>query len=129
MSARLALSLGLAVAVLATSVGSSAAPKKPKKPTNTAPAKEEGTPFDKGAASNALSSVALDKCKTTNAKRGDGHVTVKFEPTGDVAEATVDRGPMTGTPVATCIAKAYKKAKVPAFTGDAVVVGKSFKFE
>lgn len=116
------------LAVVALAGGSSAAPKKPKKdpkPTAT----EEPVPFDKSAASSSLSSVNLEKCKSTNAPRGEGHVVVKFTPVGSATEAVVDKGPLVGTPVAKCIAKEFKKAKVPAFSGEIVNVGKSFRFE
>lgn len=36
---------------------------------------------------------------------------------------------MMGTPVAKCIASQFNKAKVPAFKGDPIQVGKSFRFE
>lgn len=118
------------LAVVTVAGGSDAAPKKPKKPKTPAPlAAEEATPFDRQAASSVLSSIDLDKCKSANAPRGDGHIMVKFTPAGSATEAVVDKGPMVGTPVATCIAKEFKKAKVPAFTGDVVQVGKSFRFE
>jgi hypothetical protein len=114
------------LAVVAITSGSAAAPKKPKGPK---PATTEETPFDKQAAASALSSVDLLKCKSTNAPRGEGHVMVKFTPLGSAAEALVDKGPLVGTPVAKCIAKEFKKAKVPAFTGEPIQVGKSFRFE
>ncbi len=109
-----------------------AGPKKPKppKPAPTPVSSDDGSAaFDRQAASAALSSVDLVKCKSTNAPRGEGHIVVKFMPAGSAAEAVVDKGPMMGTPVAKCIAKEFKKAKVPAFKGDVVQVGKSFRFE
>ena len=55
---------------------------------------------------------------------------MRFAPNGAAVEASVDKGPMIGTPAAKCIAKEFKKqARVPAFSGDAVLVGKLFKFE
>ncbi len=111
-----------------------AGPRKPKAPKPTsvpAPASttDDAATFDRQAASAALSSVDLVKCKSTNAPRGEGHITVKFMPAGSAAEAVVDKGPMMGTPVAKCIATQFKKAKVPAFKGEVVQVGKSFRFE
>ncbi len=85
--------------------------------------------FDRQAAASVLSSVDLAKCKSTNAPRGEGHILVKFTPAGAAIEAVVDKGPLVGTPVAKCIVKEFKKAKVPAFKGDVVQVGKSFRFE
>ena len=124
------LTSGALLAAVTVAGGSEAAPKKPKAPKPApAPVVASEEPFDKQAASSALSSVDLGKCKSTNAPRGEGHITVKFMPAGSAAEAVVDKGPMAGTPVAKCIAKEFKKAKVPAFKGDAVQVGKLFRFE
>lgn len=118
------------LAIVTVAGGSSASPGKPPAPPRPAPPTEEApTPFDRQAAANALSSVDLAKCKSTNAPRGEGHIIVKFMPGGSASEAVVDKGPMLGTPVAKCIAKEFKKAKVPAFKGDVVQVGKSFRFE
>jgi len=119
-----------------------AAPKKKKKgapQTTEAPKTEETannvgagnaiSDFDKQAAVTAITEVNLTKCKVTNAAKGDGHVMITFAPGGAVQTATIDKGPWVGTPVAKCMAKEFKKAKVPAFKGDAVTVGKSFHFE
>lgn len=122
------LTPALLLAVVTMAGGAGAGPKKPK-PKDPKPAATEEIPFDKQAASTALGSVDLLKCKSTNAPRGEGHVMVKFTPAGSAADAVVDKGPLVGTPVGKCIAKEFKKAKVPAFTGDVVQVGKSFRFE
>jgi hypothetical protein len=107
------------LAAIAIAQPSIAAPKE----------KDDGPTFDRDAAASALSSVDLQKCKAPNARRGEGHVTVTFAPAGAATTATVDRGPMVGTPVQKCIEAQYKKAKVPAFKGSPVNVGKSFRFE
>jgi hypothetical protein len=109
----------------------SAKPAKAAAPAKTAgAASPAGAPaFDRQAAASALSSVDLTKCKAPNAKRGEGHVTLTFASTGEASRAVVDRGAMVGTPVAKCIAGTYQKAKVPAFSGEAVQVGKSFRFD
>lgn len=115
----------VALAVLASGLalaGASEA-KEPKGKAETSPG------FDRNAAVSALGAVDLGKCKATNAKRGEGHVTVTFSPAGAASSAVVDRGPMAGTPVAKCIQAQYAKVKVPAFKGDAVAVGKTFRFE
>lgn len=121
------------LAVVGVAGSSDAAPKKPKRPAKEpkpAPVQvDEAAVFDKNAAASVLSSIDLSKCKSTNAPRGEGHIMVKFVPAGSASEATVDRGPLVGTPVAKCIAKEFKKAKVPAFQGEGVQVGKSFRFE
>jgi len=119
------------LAVVTVAGVSDAAPKKPKgpKPPKPEPTQTEAASFDKTAANSVLSSIDLAKCKTTNAARGEGHIMVKFTPAGSATEAFVDKGPLVGTPVAKCIAKEFKKARVPAFAGDGVQVGKSFRFD
>ena len=97
----------------------------PKKPVVDAKAAAE---FDKMAASTAIGEVDLSKCKATNAARGEGHAKITFAPAGEASEAKIDKGPWVGTPVARCMIKAFKTAKVPAFRGDAITVGKTFKF-
>jgi hypothetical protein len=96
--------------------------------TKAAP-KEEDSGFDRQAAATALSSIELQKCKAPGAKKGEGHIMVTFAPAGAVTTATIDKGPMVGTPVQKCIEGQFKKAKVPAFKGSPVQVGKSFRFE
>lgn len=125
-----------ALALVGTVDTADAAPrKKPSaKPAPApAPAPKEaaasGASFDKEAAASAISSVDLTKCRTTNAEKGDGHVVITFSPAGSVSKAVVDKGPWVGTPVAKCLASQFKKTTVPAFSGDAVTVGKTFKFE
>ncbi|MBX3229560.1 MAG: hypothetical protein KIT84_04430 [Labilithrix sp.] len=103
---------------------STTADAQPKKKGNV----EAGPEFDRIAAATAINEVDLSKCKATNAAKGDGHVTITFAPAGDASDVKIDKGPWIGTPVAKCMTKAFKKAKVPAFKGDAVTVGKTFKF-
>jgi hypothetical protein len=130
-----ALTWGLLVATATLAVSAEAAPKKSKKPavdTSSAAStvsKEESPDFDRQAAANAITEIDLHKCRATNATRGEGHVMITFTPTGKAERAEIDKGPWVGTPVAKCMAKAFKKTKVPAFKGDAVTVGKTFKFE
>jgi hypothetical protein len=129
------LTSAVLLAVVTVTGAADAGPKKPKGPKKPAPvpvqpaAPEEATPFDKQAAASVLSSVDLEKCKSTNAPRGEGHIMVKFTPAGRATAAVVDKGPMVGTPSAKCIAKEFKKATIPAFSGETVQVGKSFRFE
>ena len=112
-----------------------AAPKKKKPVTRAAHASVAKTEepaiadFDKSAAVTAIAEVNLQKCKATNTARGEGHVMITFSTTGAVQDVKIDKGPWLGTPVAKCMAKEFKKAKVPAFKGDTVTVGKTFRFE
>jgi hypothetical protein len=89
----------------------------------------QGPTFDKEAAAKALQTVELVKCKAPGGPRGEGHATITFNPEGVVGEVKVDRGPYVGSPVAGCIAKQYKAAKVPGFTGQPVTVGKTFRID
>lgn len=88
--------------------------------------KEPGA-FDRDAAMSALKSVNLARCKKPKGPSGDGHVIVTFAPAGSAQEAVVDQAPFAGTKVGKCIASEYRKAKVPAFDGAAISVGKKFQ--
>jgi hypothetical protein len=123
------IALGTLACIAVVGSSAEAAPKNKKKPAQEAAKTEQAADFDRQAAATALGEINLQKCKATNAAKGDGHVTVTFSPDGAVQNALVDRGPWIGTPVAKCLVKEFKKAKVPAFKGDAVTVGKSFHFE
>jgi hypothetical protein len=82
--------------------------------------------FDRGAAAAALGGVNVASCKKPDGPTGQGHVTVTFGPDGSVQSAVVDSGPFPGTAVGGCIAGKYRGARVPAFSGGAIKVGKSF---
>ena len=91
----------------------------------------KGTPaFDRDAATKVLSAVELIKCKAPGGPRGPGHVLVTFSPEGNVADVQVDRTPYAGNPVARCLVSQFKTAaKIPAFSGQAVTVGKNFSID
>ena len=127
------VSIGVLACVAVVAASAEAAPKgKKKKKTAVAEAlktTETVADFDRQAAATAIGEISLSKCKAPNAATGDGHVTITFAPAGVAQSAVIDKGPWVGTPVAKCMQKEFKKAKVPAFKGDAVTVGKSFRFE
>jgi hypothetical protein len=127
MGPKALLTSAVLFAILAVAGTSDA--KKPKTPKPPKPVVTEEIAFDKAVASSVLSAVDLAKCKSTNAPRGEGHILVKFTAAGTAAEVVVDKGPWLKTPVAKCIAAEFKKVKVPAFTGEDVKVGKSFRFD
>lgn len=125
-----------AVAFIGSVDSAAAAPKKKpsaKPAPAPAPAPKESAPagvsFDREAAASAIGSVDLTKCRATNAEKGEGHVMITFAPAGTASKAVVDRGPWVGTPIAKCLASQFKKTTIPAFGGEPVTVGKSFKFE
>lgn len=136
---RLLLTLGVLLAAASLTVDADAAKPKKKKRARVAAAVPAPAPveenvsseatFDRQAAIAAITSVNLDKCKTPAAARGEGHVLITFVPAGTATSAVVDKGPWVGTPVAKCLSKAFAKAKIPAFKGDAVTVGKVFRLE
>jgi predicted Zn finger-like uncharacterized protein len=93
-----------------------------------APAEETKPPFDTSAAKAALeaASASASSCKSDDGPTGRGKVQVTFAPTGRATSASVIEGPFGGTSVGGCVAKIFRGAKVPAFSGDAVTVSKSF---
>ena len=111
-------------ALFATLVVAPTAGAKPK-----APPVDAGPTFNREAAATALKAVELVKCKVSGGPRGEGHVAVTFGANGAVSTVVVDRGPYVKSPVERCIVAAYSKAHVPAFHGDAVTVGKSFRID
>lgn len=111
--------------LIALIVCAATANAQPKKKGGDAPAAPE---FDKSAAVTAITGIDLAKCKATNAAKGEGHVMITFATSGEASDVKIDKGPWIGTPVAKCMTKEFKKTKVPAFKGDAVTVGKTFKF-
>ena len=105
-----------------------AAPAAPAAPAPEPATGEEE--FSREAAVATIASVDLQKCRATNAEKGEGHVTIVFQSNGSATKAVIDKGPWLGTPVAKCLAAQFKKqVKVPAFKGSTVTVGKTFKFE
>jgi hypothetical protein len=83
-------------------------------------------PFDRGAAAASLGAVKVASCKKPDGPTGSGHVSVTFSPDGSVQSAVVDQPPFAGTPVGGCVAGKFRGARVPAFGGGNVKVGKSF---
>ena len=99
-----------------------------------APAAEEKAeeppkpPFDTGAAKAALESASSNaaSCKKPDGPTGRGKVQITFSPSGRATSANVVEGAFGGTPTGGCVAKIFRGARVPAFSGDPVTVSKSF---
>ncbi|MBX3207781.1 MAG: hypothetical protein KF764_22220 [Labilithrix sp.] len=125
------VSIGVVACLAVVAATADAAPKKKKRTARAAAPKTEevASDFDKQAAVSAIAEVNLQKCKATNAVKGEGHVTITFSPAGAAESARIDKGPWIGTPVAKCMQREFKKAKVPSFKGDPVTVGKTFQFD
>jgi hypothetical protein len=91
-----------------------------------APVEEYGherKPFNPGAVTAAFAKIDLKPCGF----HGTGHVKVTFDPSGVVTKAEVDEPASAAkTPAAACVAKAFATARVSAFDGAPVTLGKSF---
>lgn len=96
-------------------------------PKPTATATPSGGEFDKSAASAALGTAVgqAAACKQPGDPSGTARVSVTFAPSGRVTVANVAGPPFAGTATGSCIARAFKTATVPAFSGDAVTVSKT----
>ena len=80
--------------------------------------------FDRAAALRALS-IDVTSCARPEGPNGAGHAKITFDPNGSASSVVVD-APHGGTAVGACIQRRYRAAKIPAFDGAAIVVGKSF---
>lgn len=102
--------------------------KEEEKKEEEEAAEEAAPPFNTDAARSALSSAASQaaSCKTSDGPTGSGKVQVTFVPSGRVTSANVVSGPFEGTSVGGCIARTFRQARVPKFSGDAQIVSKSF---
>jgi hypothetical protein len=109
--------------------GGASGKKKQPAPEPAPPPVASESPFNREAALEALKGVDVGRCKVKNTPTGEGHVVVTFASTGLVQDAIVDKGPFVGTKSEKCISKEYKRARVPAFKGDPVSVGKTFKID
>jgi len=96
---------------------------KPAEPA----AASDAPPFDKGAAVTALTAAAgnAQSCKTADGPTGSGKVSVTFMPSGRATNTQVS-GDLAGTAVGGCVARIFRGSKIPAFSGEAVTVSKSF---
>jgi hypothetical protein len=102
--------------------------KKEEPKTEEPAAASNAPPFSKASAISALTgaSGAAGGCKKAGGPTGTGKVQVTFAPSGRVTSATVMGAPFAGTAVGGCVAGAFRRAKVPAFSGNPVTVSKSF---
>lgn len=91
-------------------------------------APDAGLPFDRSAAAKTLADAAraISSCGASAGPKGEGHVTVRFAPSGQVEYVNIDP-PFAHTPEGVCIEARFDQAHVPAFNGQSVTVGKSFR--
>ncbi|HXK19756.1 MAG TPA: hypothetical protein VNG33_18220, partial [Polyangiaceae bacterium] len=109
-----------------TTTAAATTAKKPEEPAPAGPS--TAPPFSKASAISALGGAAgsAGGCKKPGGPTGVGKVQVTFAPSGKVTSATVMGPPFAGTAVGGCVAGAFRRAHVPAFSGNAVTVSKSF---
>ena len=112
----------------AKSAGKPGPAAAPKKEEPAPAAASTAPPFSKASAISALGAAAgsAGGCKKPGGPTGTGKVQVTFAPSGRVTSATVMGGPFAGTAVGGCVAGTFRRAKVPAFSGNPVTVSKSF---
>jgi hypothetical protein len=110
--------------------GAACAPPIAAAPAPQAPAQpaQSGAMFDRGAASAVLGDLAnrVVSCKSVGGPTGDGHIAITFNPDGTVQMAVVDQPPFAGTAVGGCVAGKFRSARIPAFSGGPLTVGKRF---
>lgn len=99
-------------------------------PARAAPsraARKSAAAFNKGAAKAALSAAAAKAagCGAGGAP-GKGKVLLTFAPSGKVSSASLVEGPFNGKAAGACALKHFRSASIPAFSGSAVTVSKSF---
>ena len=96
-------------------------------PDATKPASPTG-PFNRGVALAQLGSAArrAASCKRPGGAAGQGRATVTFTPDGRVTSVALSP-PFAGTAVGTCVAEAFRGARVPGFTGTSVTLPWSFR--
>jgi hypothetical protein len=102
----------------------------PVQPPAAPAAARSKTDFNTQAAREALEDASLraGKCKTIDTPSGTARIAVTFAPNGQATNAVVESGSIVGTAAATCVAAKFRAARVPPFSGEAVLVRKSVPF-
>jgi hypothetical protein len=103
-------------------------PTETKKPDSTTMPTSGGGPFSVSAAQVALTQAAANaaSCAKPGGPTGSGKAQVTFASSGRVTSANVSTPPFAGTAVGGCVASVFRRARVPAFSGQPVTVSKSF---
>jgi predicted Zn finger-like uncharacterized protein len=123
-----------AAPIAAAPTGGGAAPraKDPPKEKEPPPATGfgAGAPFDAQAAKTALGGAAANasSCKEPGGPTGSGRVSITFAASGRPTSVAVT-GDLAGTTVGSCVARLFRGARVPAFSGEPVTVSKTFSVE
>jgi len=97
-------------------------------PIEKAPPPDQRTPLNRGSALAALSSAAngAASCKRDGGPSGAGSASITFSPEGPVSSVRLS-APFAGTSVGACVQSVFRGAHVPAFSGSAVTLSKSFR--
>jgi eukaryotic-like serine/threonine-protein kinase len=103
------------------------APEPPAAVEKPPPA-DQRAPLNRGSALAALSSAAnsVAGCARADGPSGSGSASITFSPEGPVSAVRLS-APFAGTPVGACVQNAFRGAHVPAFSGSAVTLSKSFR--
>jgi len=126
------LSLSLAVGIVFARVtGAPVAVSVPQvTPVELAPVEmnEPADPsdFDRQYVAGVLDRVNIHDCVKPADSPASGHIKLLISPTGTIASALVDQGPLRDTPAGACIEERFRGARVPPFTGAMRAVGRSF---
>jgi hypothetical protein len=96
-----------------------------------AAAADPAPPFDRIGALSALRGAAVfaQSCKRSEADAGQGSAAVTFLPSGAASAVTIEGAPYAGAPISGCLASLFKNVRIPAFSGSAITVRKSFSIE
>lgn len=112
-----------------TSASSTSKPTSKPAPASKKPStSSKKPPFNVSAAKSALSTAAANAagCKKSGGPTGKGKVQITFSTSGRVTSASIISGPFGGTSTGGCVASTFRRARVPAFSGSAQTVAKSF---
>jgi hypothetical protein len=106
-------------------------PVAPRGVLPTRPPEVEKPPFDQQAAAQALGEAAQAalSCRKVGDPSGSATVIVRYAPSGRVTSSIVESGPFAGTVTGGCIATTFRKALVPAFSGDYMTVKRTVTFK
>jgi hypothetical protein len=86
-----------------------------------AAAAETDPPFAAKAAEAALAAAAASAraCRIKGGPTGEARVTVTFAATGDVVYSEAEGPPFAGSATGECVARKFRNARVPPFSGEA----------
>jgi hypothetical protein len=118
-----------AAPALAPSTAPATATAPSAEPAPAEPSEGEGPQVDRGALESALASAARAAAACDLGEygaHGSGRIAVTFAPSGRVTRALVESGPLIGTTVGGCVARAFREATIPPFGGGPVTAHRSF---